>query len=85
MTEENKQMHVYTYNANYDDYYQQDIVIIAKDKAEALEKLRAYIISEHIVSGLYWYNDPKTGLMKAELEDLTEQTDDVFETYGVDG
>ncbi|MEM3215954.1 MAG: hypothetical protein QXS81_01300 [Candidatus Micrarchaeaceae archaeon] len=85
MTEENKQIHVYTYTACYDDYEQQDIVIIAKDKAQALEKLRAYITSEHIVSRLDWYNDKNTGLMKAELDDLKEQADDVFETYGTDG
>lgn len=80
--ERNKQMHVYIYTAEYGDLEYHDIIIIAEDKDKALEKLKAYIKRRELVSDYSSHTDPKTGLMKAELSDLIEETADVFETFG---
>ena len=68
-------MAIYTYIANYGDYMEQTIVIIAKDKTQALQKLKAYLITKSVVK--------LAG--EAQEKDLTEEPEDVFQTYGVDG
>ncbi len=69
------EMAIYTYVADYGYYNSQTIVIIADDKTQALKKLKTYLI-----------NHGYTGLAdKAIKNDLEEQTEEVFQTYGVDG
>ena len=68
-------MPIYTYIADYGSYDSQTIVIIADDTAQALQKLKAYLI-----------NQGDTKLADAAQEgDLTEKTEDVFQTFGVSG
>lgn len=68
-------MAIYTYIANYGYYEYQTIVIIAEDTTQALQKLEAYLIKQ---------GDIKLA-NEAQEKDLEEQTEDVFQTYGVDG
>ena len=68
-------MAIYTYIADYGSYDSQTIVIIADDTTQALQKLKAYLIKQ----GCTKLAD------EAQEKDLTEETEDVFETYGVDG
>ena len=68
-------MAIYTYSAHYGFYDSQTIVIIADDTAQALQKLKAYLINQGDIK-----------LADAAQEgDLTEETEDVFQTFGVDG
>jgi DUF438 domain-containing protein len=68
-------MSIYTYIAEYGSYESQTIVIIANDTTQALQKLKAYLIKE----GYTKLAD------EAQEKDLTEETEDVFQTYGIDG
>jgi DUF438 domain-containing protein len=68
-------MAIYTYIANYGSYDSQTIVIIADDKTQALQKLKAYL-------GANGYTKLA---IEAQEKDLTEETEDVFQTFGVDG
>ena len=68
-------MAIYTYVADYGYYNSQTIVIIADDTTQALQKLKAYLITKGKVK--------LAG--EAQENDLTEETEDIFQTYGVDG
>ena len=66
---------IYTYLAHYDFDEYQTIVIVANDKTQALQKLKVYLITN---------KDTKLAT-QAQEKDLEEQTEEVFQTYGVDG
>ena len=68
-------MSIYTYIARYGHYESQTIVIMGKDKTDSLKKLKAYLIEK----GKVKLAD------EAQEKDLTEETEDVFQTHGVDG
>ncbi len=68
-------MQIYRYTAHFGLYDSQEIVIIAETSNEALTKLKAYL--------------EKNGHHKLAIEakdsDLTLETEDIFQTFGVDG
>lgn len=66
---------IYTYLAHYDFDEYQTIVIVANDKTQALQKLKVYLITN---------KDTKLAA-QAQEKDLEEQTEDVFQTEGIDG
>ena len=66
---------IYTYLAHYDFDEYQTIVIVANDKTQALQKLKVYLITN---------KDTKLAT-QAQEKDLEEQTEDVFQTEGIDG
>ncbi len=67
---EKKAFVYWVYRGSYDS---QNIVILAKDKKEALSKLIKYL-EEHSEQG---FNPTE--------DELIEKEADVFETYGIDG
>ncbi len=67
---EKKAFVYFIYRGSYDS---QDIVILAKDKKEALKKLIKYL-----------QENEEHGFNPTE-DELIEKEGDVFETYGIDG
>ena len=68
-------MAIYRYTAHFASYEIQEIVIVAETATEALAKLKAYLETIRYA----------TMAAEAKESDLELETDDVFQTYGIDG